>query len=286
MASLYKKPVTVTDPATGQKIKGKSRKWWGQYKDAHERLKRVPLAIDKTAAQAMLNQIVQRVEREKAGLVDPTEEQRKRPLTEHLREFESYLRNKGVSDKQVVEAVAKLRRLVAARKWRGSATSRPAATLEFLGQLRRDGLSAQTYNHYLTAIKQFTRWLVRDRRTPIDPLVHLSRLNVRTDRRHDRRALSQEEFARLVEAARSGKRVESISGPGSGHAVRPGRVDGLSQGGDRQPDAPVAAARRRSAHGHRGGLLQQAPPRGHAGSASGGGPAIEGVAGDEVARSG
>jgi integrase/recombinase XerD len=66
---------------------------------------------------------------------------------------------------------------------------------------------------YLKAAKQFTRWLVRDRRTPTDPLVHLSRLNVRTDRRHDRRALSDEEFKRLVEAARRGKRVEGVSGP-------------------------------------------------------------------------
>ena len=79
--------------------------------------------------------------------------------------------------------------------------------------MRRDGLSAQTYNHYLKSAKQFTRWLVRDRRTPLDPLAHLSRLNVRTDRRHDRRALSEDEFARLVEAARSGKVIEGISGP-------------------------------------------------------------------------
>ena len=54
MASLYKKPVIRTDPATGQKIKAKSKKWWGQYKDALGRLRRVPLAIDKVAAQAML----------------------------------------------------------------------------------------------------------------------------------------------------------------------------------------------------------------------------------------
>ena len=75
MASLYKKPVMVKDRATGRKVKGKSKKWWGQYKDADGRLCRKPLAVDKTAAKAMLNEIVRRVEREKAGLVDPTEEQ-------------------------------------------------------------------------------------------------------------------------------------------------------------------------------------------------------------------
>jgi site-specific recombinase XerD len=213
MASLYRKPVLVTDPDTGQKIKGNSKKWWGQYKDAIGRLKRGPLTIDKTAAQAMLAQIVQRVEREKAGLVDPTEEDRKRPLGDHLREFESYLRNRGVSDNQVGQSLTKLRKLVAARKWRLIGDITASGALEFLGQLRRDGRSAQTYNNYLTAFKQFTRWLVRDRRSPIDPLMHLSRVNTQADRRHDRRALSRDEFARLVEAARNGKRIEGISGP-------------------------------------------------------------------------
>jgi integrase/recombinase XerD len=213
MASLYKKPVVTVDPNTGEKVKGKSKKWWGQYKDALGRLKRVPLCIDKAAAQAMLTQIVQRVDREKAGLVDPTEEQRKRPLADHLREFESYLQNKGVSDKQVRENLSKLRKLVSERKWRLIGDISAHGTMEFLGQLRRDGLSAQTHNNYLTAIKQFTRWLVRDRRTPSDPLMHLSRLNVRTDRRHDRRALNQEEFSLLVDAARNGKQVEGIAGP-------------------------------------------------------------------------
>ncbi len=60
MASLYKKPVVMTDPVSGKKSKTKSRKWWGQYKDALGRLKRVPLAIDKFAAQAMLNELVKK----------------------------------------------------------------------------------------------------------------------------------------------------------------------------------------------------------------------------------
>jgi len=89
----------------------------------------------------------------------------------------------------------------------------PSGALEFLGQLRRDGLSAQTYNNYLIAAKHFSRWLVRDQRNHVNLLAHLSRINVSADRRHDRRALSEEEFARLVEAARNRKRVESIPGP-------------------------------------------------------------------------
>ncbi len=55
MASLYKKPIKATEPKTGRKIKRKSAKWWGRYRDALGRDRRVPLARDKAAAQAMLN---------------------------------------------------------------------------------------------------------------------------------------------------------------------------------------------------------------------------------------
>ncbi len=57
------------DPVTGEKAKGKSKKWWGRYKDADGRLRRHPLSTDKMAAQDMLNEAVRRVERQKAGLV-------------------------------------------------------------------------------------------------------------------------------------------------------------------------------------------------------------------------
>jgi len=212
MASLYRKPVVAIDPATGQKTKRQSRKWWGQYKDAQGRLRRQPLSVDKMAAQAMLNGIVKRVEREKAGLIDPTDAERKRPLAQHVKEFEQYLENKGVGVKQVKEKISQLKKIAAGCKWKLIADVTPGSVLHFLSELRRGGRSAQTSNHYLRAAKQFTRWLVRDRRTIIDPLVHLARLNIATDRRHDRRAISSEEFQRLVDAARDGKVIEGISG--------------------------------------------------------------------------
>ncbi|MCR4411312.1 MAG: tyrosine-type recombinase/integrase [Thermoguttaceae bacterium] len=213
MASLYRKTVIRLDETTKRKVKTKSKKWWGQYKDSLGRLRRVPLSVDKQCAQAMLTRITRQVEREKAGLVDPTEEQRKRPLAEHLHEFESYLRNRGVALRGLRETMRMLRRIATESQWRWIADISASAALEFLGGLRRNGLSAQTYNHYLKAAKQFTRWLVRDHRTPVDPLAHLSRLNILLDRRHDRRALSPDEFARLIAAARGGKRIEGLHGP-------------------------------------------------------------------------
>jgi len=71
MASLYKKPITVTDLKTGEKIKSRSKKWWGRFRDENGTEHRVPLASDKGAAQAMLNELVRKVERRAAGVGDP-----------------------------------------------------------------------------------------------------------------------------------------------------------------------------------------------------------------------
>jgi len=82
-----------------------------------------------------------------------------------------------------------------------------------LKRLRDDNLSLQTCNHYLRSIKQFTRWLWRDGRTREDALVHMSGFNVMLDRRHDRRALTDDEMARLIQAAEQGPVVHGMSGP-------------------------------------------------------------------------
>ena len=74
------------------------------------------------------------------------------------------------------------------------------------------GVSIQTSNYYLTAIKGFCRWLVRDRRMPTNPLTDTSRLNANTDRRRERRSLTVEEFARLIEATQSAQPFRELTG--------------------------------------------------------------------------
>ena len=59
----------------------------------------------------------------------------------------------------------------------------------------------------------FTRWLIQDQRTNLDPVAHLAMLDAENDRRRVRRPLSPEEFERLVEAAGQGPVIEGMSGP-------------------------------------------------------------------------
>jgi len=68
-------------------------------------------------------------------------------------------------------------------------------------------------NHYLRAIKMFTRWLMRDHRNNEDRLSHLSVKNPETDRRRIRRPLSMDEFQWLLQATQQAKPIQWISGP-------------------------------------------------------------------------
>lgn len=213
MASVYKKPVFVTDPKTGKRVKTKSKKWWGRYRDETGQERRVPLATDKLVAQGMLADQVARVERILSGRMDPYEVHAIRPLLEHLEDFEINLRSRGNTEQYVYELTTKAKRIINGCKWCFIRDLSASAVQRYLAELRAKGLSVQTSNHYLRAIKQFSRWLVRDRRTHDDPLLHLSMLNVRVDRRHDRRALLPDEFSRLVDAAHSGPPVVCIPGP-------------------------------------------------------------------------
>jgi len=72
---------------------------------------------------------------------------------------------------------------------------------------------AQTFNFYLAAFKQFCRWMVKDGRASESPVAYLDGLNVKTDRRHDRRALSADELRRLLAAAQGGPERYGMSGP-------------------------------------------------------------------------
>jgi len=51
MATLFKPETTNTDPKTGKKVKAKTKKWYGRYRDENGTERRIPLSENKTTAQ-------------------------------------------------------------------------------------------------------------------------------------------------------------------------------------------------------------------------------------------
>ena len=212
MASIYKKPILIRDPKTGKRVKAQAKKWWGRFRDEHGDERRVPLAIDKSAAQSMLVALVKKAERMAAGITDPLEEHRKRRLTKHMEDFLQYLRDKGNTRDYVVHTEHHIKLCLEKCRFVTITDISASRVQGFLGDLRREGMAVGTINHYLRAMKMFTRWMVKDRRHRENVLAYLSTMNAETDRRRLRRPLSPEEFERLLESTRKAKRTWRIAG--------------------------------------------------------------------------
>jgi integrase len=192
--------------------KEKAAKWYGRIRYPDGRVKRVPLHRDKTAAQAMLTRLLTGAEREEEGLTDPYQAHRRRPLAEHLDDFKKDLAAKGCDEYHVQVTHARAKAIVEACKFTRWADIAPTAVVQYLAERRQQGLSIQTSNHYLTAIKQFARWMVRERRAPESPLVHLSRQNAKLDVRRKRRILEPQQFQAFIAAAREGEPFNILTG--------------------------------------------------------------------------
>src|SRR5262249_16025956 len=128
------------------------------------------------------------------GLLDAQRVDVSKPLSQHLDDFSKALTAKGSTPKQVEQVKFRAKKIINGCGFRFFGAISASKMMESMNHLRADteqkrGISAQTFNFYIQALKQFGRWMVKDRRALDNPVAHLEGLNVRTDRRHDRRAL-------------------------------------------------------------------------------------------------
>jgi integrase len=95
----------------------------------------------------------------------------------------------------------------------GKARRFPRAVVEALQERLPGGAAVETTNQYLTHLKSFGSWLVKDRRTAANPFPHLEPGNPNIDRRHDRRELTADELRNVLTAARgSGRTFRGLTG--------------------------------------------------------------------------
>ena len=221
--------MTYTDKSGAAR---QSKKWAIEVRDHQEHIRRVAGFTDKTQTQELGRKIEKLIaarandEQPEPGLrgwfeampqrtrmklvewdlISAKNVAASKPLAEHLKDFRRSLEAKGNSPEHVDLVTTRAKKVVEGcgfRSWSDISASRVQSYLHDRRQLEKN-FGAQTFNFYLQAIKQFCRWMVKDRRAIESPLAHLDGLNVKTDRRHDRRALAVDEMRRLLHAAENG----------------------------------------------------------------------------------
>lgn len=214
MSSVYKESYTRVDPKTGRAITRKYKRWTIKFKDSLGKWRRVSGYRDKEASLQKARQLEKRAERERAGIHDPFEDHQATELSKHLTDFRDFLAAKGDCDDHVRRTYKRCKAIVEACGFEKIIEIDAAAVVQWIADQRAaDSFGKQTGNYYLTAIKGFTRWLVKNRRAPFDALVHLSKVDTEGYNSRPRRAASAEQFSAIIKAASGGTANKRLSGP-------------------------------------------------------------------------
>jgi integrase len=179
-----------------------SKRFYATVKTIQGKTKQIPLAEDRKASLALLRRLQTEADRQRAVGVDRYTIHRERPLLELLDAYAAHLRAKENTPDHVKTTTQRCRSLIEATKAKTVGdldATKIASVLESWRKRTKRPLSLASSNHYLVALKSFSRWLWTERYSPDDPLVRLRRLNAETDRRRVRRPLTPDELRKLIE---------------------------------------------------------------------------------------
>lgn len=232
--------------------KGKTKeaaKWYIEFRDHLEYVRRLPGFESKAATEELGRNVEKLVAYHKAtggqvdpglsrwlgglpqavkvklaeiGLLDRERIGAAKALEAHIADWAASLKAKGNTAFHVQVVTRRAKRIIDGCKFRFYSDIHAGKVSAFLDEMRQDteedrGISAQTFNFYQKALKQFCRWMIKDRRATENPVAHLDGLNVRKDRRHDRRPLEVDQLRQLLDAATNG--LERLGMTGEERAI-------------------------------------------------------------------
>ena len=233
MATVFKRKYTKI--IKGQRVKKQSKKYHVRLTDAGGQKRTIPLYRDRVASEQQAARLQKTIELEMAGIVDKYARHRKKPLAEHLVDFEQSLLARGVTAAYAKLVRSRVKRVFDESKvvfWNDLQASAVQKTISGLRKYAKTveiekingrkvkkpklkdigGIAAQTCNYYSKGVKQFCRWMVQDQRAAESPVEHLRLINARADRRHDRRPFELDEIRRLLEATAAAPLRYGMSG--------------------------------------------------------------------------
>jgi len=191
-----------------------ARTYTAKYRDGTGRIRKVSTGCrDRDAALIVLAELERRAERVRCGSLTAAEDaaldHQATPLAEHIAAYLRHLagkRGKGgkptVAQKHVANVRRQLRCIIAECGFARLHDLNRDAVERWVQAAVSTGCSARTVNAHLAAIVAFCNWCVAEGRLVVNPLTRLRKLDERADRRHERRALTEDELRRLLTVAR------------------------------------------------------------------------------------
>ena len=160
---------------------------------------------DEDAARSVLSKLERRAELVKSEVISPAEaataDHQRTPIAEHFAAYLNHVQAKGATVTHLADLKRKAERLFA--DCFGALRDMDAETLEsWLNDRQAEGMSARTRNAYLQTARGFGKWCVQAERLASNPLVRIAKADEKSDRRRQRRSMTESELVTLLQVAR------------------------------------------------------------------------------------
>lgn len=197
------------------RIRGRTASYVAKYRDGDGVWTEVATGCkDETAARAILGQLERRAELVRAGVMTAAEDSASKhtqtPLAEHVNAYIDHLRLKGSSAHRIRQVESRLGRVARDCTFKRLTDLSGAALERWLVDQQRDGMAAGTRNGYRESWVGFGNWCRATKRLVENPFADVPRADAKADARRKRRALTEEELNRLLDAARRRPLAEAL----------------------------------------------------------------------------
>lgn len=177
-----------------------SKRFYGTVTLANGKRKQTPLTDERDTSETLLRRLQTAEDTKRVNGADRFHDDRQRPLGEFLAEYAAFRKSRDNSAFHDGIVLSRCRAIIAATRASTIADLSVSQILNVLSEWRlrkKKPMSIGTCNNYLRAMKAFSRWLWRERKTADDPLIGLRILN-NTNPKRIRRPLSDSETETLL----------------------------------------------------------------------------------------
>jgi len=161
---------------------------------------------DEDAARSVLAKLERRAELVKANVISAVEDRiadhQSEFIVDHLTDYLRSLQTKDVCAEYLVGTERLAKRIANDCGFVRLADIELTPVERWLVDRKADGMSARTRNAHVQGIAGFCSWAVHNQRLASNPLARIAKADEKSDRRRQRRSLTEPELVRLLEIAR------------------------------------------------------------------------------------
>jgi len=210
----------------GTKVLIQSSVWTARYRDASGKLvTRSTECQTRDAAQRVLARWKAEVEKVKCGVLTQAESdvagRQSEGLERHLKDYKEHLAAKGTTQRHVEDRDTQLNRIFDECAFKRLCDLNRESFERWINQQSKGNtaksqknktMGAARRNVYQAALVAFCNWAVEAKRLTVNPFAGLRKANERADKRHQRRALTDEELVKLLDAAQRRPLANALKG--------------------------------------------------------------------------